>query len=145
MPTETLNSIMEIVRACADLQLCTFGLGQYPETRHVTNAMNRDATTLDLHFMTSNLSPKFMQLTQNPHCCLYYFNPANRHAVRLFGKIEFISDIDTKRSHWRDEYSQFGYSGADDKIFALLRFVPESYKFYIGDEMKTGNFTDTSN
>lgn len=138
MTNETLDSIMEIVRACEDLQLCTFGLGQHPETRHVTNAMNRNATTLNLHFMTSNRSPKFTQLTRNPNCCLYYFNPVNRHAVRLFGKIEFINDIDAKRRYWRDEYSKFGYNNASDKVFTLLRFVPESYKFYIGDEMKTG-------
>lgn len=138
MNNDTMRSILEIVHACDSLQLCTFGLGQYPETRHVMNGMNRAATDLTLHFLTGIGTPKYAQIQKNPNCCLYYFNDANRHAVRLFGQMEIIRDMDEKRAHWRDEYKKFGYSGADDKNFALLRFAPAEYKFYIGNEMKSG-------
>ncbi len=138
MEQDVLQSILDIVRACDSLQLCTFGLGEYPETRHVTNAMNRTTTDLALHFLTGTRTPKYAQIQKNPNCCLYYFNDANRHAVRLFGKIEIINDMNEKHAHWRDEYKKFGYSGPDDAGFALLKFIPMEYKFYIGDEIKNG-------
>ncbi len=138
MNNDVLKSVLEIVRSCDDLQLCTFGLGKYPETRHVMNGMNRDATDFNLHFLTNAHSPKHAQIVNNPNCCLYYFNPATRHAVRLFGKMEIINDTHEKEKHWRDEYSRFGYDGWQDPNFALLRFIPSEYKFYIGDNLKTG-------
>lgn len=138
MNNEIKQSILETIKACDSLQLCTFALDTYPETRHVMNAMNADVTELDLHFMTNNKSPKFKQLQKNPHCSLYYFNPANRHAVRLFGVMEFIDDKSEKVKYWNDAYKVYGYSGADDENYALLHFVAKEYKFYSGMELKTG-------
>lgn len=134
-----LNSVLNIVKSCDSLQLCTNGLNQYPETRHVTNAMNTNVNNLfELHFMTSNKSPKYAQLAANANCCLYYFNPDTRHAVRLFGQMEFVNSQSDKMAHWNDDYKKFGYSGFDDESFALMRFVPDSYKFYIGSELHAG-------
>ena len=59
MTNESLQSILNIVHACDDLQLATFALEIYPETRHVMNAMNKNVTDLNLHFMTHNNSPKY--------------------------------------------------------------------------------------
>ncbi len=138
MSSNVVKSILDIVRACPDVQFVTNGLGAYPETRHLMNALNADATDLNLYFITTVGTPKYEQLLENPHVCLYYFNPENRHAVRLFGVIEFVVDADVRRKFWRDEYKEFGYTGADDKKMVLMRFVPDEYKFYIGDELKTG-------
>lgn len=135
--SQTIQAIIDIIKSCDDIQLATFGLGEFPETRHLTNAMNRNITEIDLHFMTGVATPKYQQLIKNPHCCIYYFNPITRRAVRLFGTMEIVADAHARRSHWRDEYKSFGYSGADDKNFALLHFVPTEYKFYIGNEIQT--------
>ncbi|MDR0726564.1 MAG: pyridoxamine 5'-phosphate oxidase family protein [Rickettsiales bacterium] len=137
MTNETLQSILEIVKACDSLQLATISLDGYPETRHVMNGMNTDAIDLNLHFMTNKQSPKYQQLLKNPKVCLYYFNPGNRHAVRLFGEIEIINDTEQKNKYWKDDYKVYGYSGADDANYALLHFVPQEYKFYVGGELKT--------
>ena len=71
-------------------------------------------------------------------CCLYYFNANTRYAVRLFGEMRVIDELAEKEKYWRDSFRDFGYSGADDANLTLLEFVPKSYKFYVGDEMKTG-------
>lgn len=138
MNNNTINSILGIVKSCDDLQLCTFGLTGYPETRHLTNGMNKNANDLRLHFFTNVKSPKLQQLIKNPNCCLYYFNSDSRHAVRLFGQMETVADPAVRRTMWRDEYARFGYSGHDDANFILLRFIPDTYKFYVGPELKTG-------
>lgn len=89
---KTIKSIIDIIKSCDDLQLCTFGLNAYPETRTIMNGMNQCIESIDLHFLTMKSSPKFQQLENNNNCCLYYFNPTTRYAVRLFGKMENIED-----------------------------------------------------
>lgn len=137
MTPETLQSILDIVNACDAVQLATCG-NVYPETRHLSNAMNKYAQDLTLYFMTGTATPKAAQLKAHPKCCLYYFNEENRHAVRLFGEMEFVEDMATRLAHWDEDFSKFGYGGPSDPEFALLRFIPAEYKFYVGDEMKTG-------
>ena len=93
---------------------------------------------LVLHFLTGFDTPKFAQIRQNPKCCLYYFNPQTRHAVRLFGEIKAVADTDARKKYWRDDYKQLGYTGADDPEYILLEFTPRMYKFYDTTGMKTG-------
>lgn len=139
MTNEIKQIMIDIIKSCDSLQLCTFALDTYPETRHVMNAMNKDMTDLDLHFMTNNKSPKFQQLQKNPHCSLYYYNPETHLSLRLFGIIEFIDNQEEKTRYWRDDYKVYGYSDAEDKNYALLHFIPKEYKYYAGMELKTGN------
>ena len=138
METNDIQSIVDVVRSCNDTVLCTNRLDEYPEARTVMNALNANATNLELHFITNRDSPKMKQLNHNPKCSLYYFNPNARYAVRLFGEMRIIDSINEKQKYWRDSYSDFGYTGPNDPNLTLLQFIPKSYKFYVGNEMKTG-------
>lgn len=133
-----IQSVIDVVKSCDDVQLCTMRLDGYPETRHVMNAMNRQIDDLELHFITGRETPKFKQIRRSPRCCLYYFNPQTRYAVRLFGEIAEVTDLSAREKFWRDDYKKFGYAGPSDSNFVLLRITPTSYKFYVGDEMRTG-------
>lgn len=141
MTKDISDAILDIVHACDFVHLCTMA-GNYPETRQMTNAMNRHAKNLTLYFMTSRATPKAAQLLKNPNCCLYYFDDKTRHVVRLFGQMEFVSDTTLRRAMWHDDYKAFGYGGPEDENFVLLRFKPEKYKFYIGFDMKTGTISE---
>ncbi len=138
MNNDEIQSIIDIVKSCDDTILCTNRLDEYPEVRTVMNALNADVNNLELHFITDRDSPKMKQLHHNSKCCLYYFNPNTRYAVRLFGEMNVIDDMAEKQKYWRDNYQQFGYTGPNDTNLVLLQFAPVSYKFYVGDEMKTG-------
>ena len=132
-----IPALMAVVTACEDVILGTID-GDVPDVRHLTNAMNRAATDLNLFFMTGRDTPKYAQIMESPVCCLYYFNPQNRHVVRLYGQMRVVDDMAVRRAHWRDEYACFGYAGPDSSDFILLQFVPARYKFYVGAEMHTG-------
>lgn len=136
--TNEIQSIVDIVKSCDDVILATNRLDAFPEARTVMNALNTDVTDLNLHFITNGDSPKMAQLRHNAKCCLYYFNATTRYAVRLFGEMRTIDELAEKKKYWRDSFRDFGYSGADDTNLTLLEFVPKSYKFYVGNEMKTG-------
>lgn len=137
MNNSTISAILDVLTQCDDAIVATCA-GDFPDARHMTNALNRTATDLQLYFMTSRDTPKYKQLQENTHCALYYFNPANRHAVRLYGMMEFISDTDIRVKKWRPEFSKFGYGGPYDDAFVLMRFIPYSYKYYIGTDQKSG-------
>jgi len=78
-----------------------------------------------------------MQIAANPHVCLYYFNPENRHAVRLFGTMEVTQADAVRRKYWLDTWINFGYKEALDPKFSILVFTPKKYKFY-SPELKEG-------
>lgn len=135
--TAPTAEIMTIINACESVILATCDK-EYPDVRHMTNAMNRDATSPTLYFMTSRDTPKYVQLTHNPMCTLYYFDERTRHAVRLYGVMEFVHDMTVRTKYWHPDYNKFGYGGPDSPDFILMQFVPHSYKFYIGTEIKSG-------
>ncbi len=137
MQNDELNAILADVRACETVILATCG-ETYPDARHILNVLNANAVDFNLKFITTMNSPKHMQMAKNPWCALYYFNPENRHAVRLYGTMEFITAPAQRRAQWRDEFTAFGFTGADDPKFTLMRFIGDSYKFYIGNDMHTG-------
>lgn len=138
--TPDIKSIVEIIRACDAVHLATFGTNEYPDVRHITNAMNHGITDLsELYFLTGASTRKYAQLRANNHCALYYFDTTTRHAARLMGDMELISDVATIKKYWRDEFARFGYGAPDAGEFVLMRFRPKSYKFYVGSEMHSGN------
>ena len=135
--TNTLESIINIIKSCDSVVLSTVN-AQYTDARYITNMLNRNIRLLDLYFMTGSDTPKYDQLDLNPNCCLYYYNPETHYSVRLYGKMRFVDDTTLKNKYWMPEFKRFGYCGADDQRFIVMRFVPMEYKFYIGDEIKTG-------
>ena len=135
-----IESVFDVVKSCDATVLVSFGEDGYPDARDVTNIMNKNNRTTDLYFMTGRGTPKYKQLSQNPKCCLYYFNPSTRYSVRLYGEMHFITDKNIRQQHWSDDYRAYGYGGAGDSEFILMKFVPHAYKYYIGSEQKQGTF-----
>lgn len=137
MKNNETDAILSVVLECDAAILATCDV-KFPDVRHVSNIMNKKTKSLDLFFMTSSDSPKYEQLRHNSACALYYFDEKSRHAVRLYGNMEFVNDTALRKEHWRPEFSKFGYGGPENPDFILMRFVPHSYKYYIGLDMKTG-------
>ncbi|MCL2748966.1 MAG: pyridoxamine 5'-phosphate oxidase family protein [Alphaproteobacteria bacterium] len=132
MDNSTEQSVIDIIKSCEDVQFCTFGLGEYPETRSFVNIFNHEIDTLDdLYFFASKRWHTIEQILNNPHVCLYYFNPKTRMSIRLFGIVKLIEDQSIKQKLWRDEIKKFDYTGYEDPTFCLIHFAPKTYKYYI--------------
>ena len=100
-----IQSIVDIVKSCEDVILATNRLDEFSEARTVMNALNANATDLNLHFITNDDSPKMAQLRRNAKCCLYYFNANTRYAVRLFGEMRVIDNLDEKKKVLARQFS----------------------------------------
>jgi general stress protein 26 len=120
--------------------LCTVTPSGYPEARSVLNTLNSANESLILHFFTGNSSHKAEQLKKNKLCCLYYFNEADHVSMRLFGIVAPYSG-ENKAQFWRDDWKNFGYSGADDQNWLVGEFTPRSYKYYDRGKECTGEIS----
>ncbi|MCL2439002.1 MAG: pyridoxamine 5'-phosphate oxidase family protein [Alphaproteobacteria bacterium] len=131
------ESILEIIRGCATVELATNGEGGYPDVRTILNADNKDATDLNLHFLTFANSHKVAQIAANPRACLYYYNQTTHHVVRLYGIMSVITGAEARDRYWRNDWIHSGWKLEDPNII-VLAFEPKAYKFYIGNDEKTG-------
>ncbi|MDD2839688.1 MAG: pyridoxamine 5'-phosphate oxidase family protein [Rickettsiales bacterium] len=127
------ENIINIINSCDEVQFCTHGLNDYPETRFIANYLNKDIKEFPLHFITHHSSHKIEQITANQNVCLYYFNSKTRMAVTLFGAAKELKDHDTKDKFWKDEWKNYGFTGKDDKDYVVIEFIPKIYKFYTKD------------
>lgn len=139
--SEIKENIIKIINSCNEVQFCTNGLNDYPETRYVANFLNKDIENFPLHFITHHSSHKIEQITANSYTCLYYFNPETRMAITLFGFAKELADYDTKEKFWKDQWKNYGFKDKNDKDYVIIEFIPKIYKFYTkNSEEHTGIF-----
>ena len=62
-------------------------------------------------------------------------NEKTARDVRLFGKMETFSDLESRKNIWQDELKQFFPEGIDDPSFVVIVFSPEKIEFR---DMKKG-------
>ena len=139
--SEVKESAIKIINSCDEVQFCTNGLGNYPETRYVANFLNKDAKNFPLRFITHHSSHKIQQITANPNVCLYYFNSQTRMAITLFGLAKELKDSNSKEKFWREQWKNYGFANKEDKEYVIIEFAPKIYKFYTkNSEEHTGTF-----
>ncbi|HSQ97576.1 MAG TPA: pyridoxamine 5'-phosphate oxidase family protein [Rickettsiales bacterium] len=138
---EIKQNTIKIINSCDEVQFCTYGLNNYPETRFIANYLNKNVTDFPLHFITHHNSHKIQQITSNPRSCLYYFNPKTRMAITLFGTAKEFSDQNTKDKFWNDNWKQYGFKDKNDNEYTIIEFTPKIYKFYTNGSIEhTGEF-----
>lgn len=138
MTDQQKQSFMEIIRSCEDAILATNRPDGYPDSRTVINIFNREISGLDLYLFSSTKWNTPEQIRKDQRACLYYFNPATRMSLRLFGDAEIIDDMHQKQEKWLDGIRKFGVSGYDDPTYVLMRFAPKTFKYYVGPKKYEG-------
>ena len=137
---ECKKTILDVVKKQKMLTLCTIASSGYPEARSVLNSLNSANECLILHFFTGNNTHKAEQLKKNKQCCIYYFSAEDHVSMRLFGTVAPYTG-DNKAQFWRDDWKDFGYSGADDPNWLVGEFTPCSYKYYDRGKECTGEIS----
>lgn len=127
------KNIVEIVSACDMAFLSTINLENLPETRCMDNGFNKAIDeNLNIYFAYHTNSSKAEQVKRNCNGSLYYVLLDNMRNMTLFGKFEEVSDKSLKDSLWREELAQYYQHGKEDPQYAVLKFIPTSYKYYDG-------------
>ena len=76
---------------------------------------------------------------KDPRTCVYLFDKESFAGISLTGKIEVITDFETKKQMWYDALSDYS-KNPDDKNWCVLMFKPERYNIFIDGCTICGKF-----
>ena len=90
---------------------------------------------LKILFVAHKSSPKMEQIEKNSSVCIVSFNEETVRDIRLFGKIEVLFDMETKKYVWNDGLEPYFPGGINDPELTVLKFIPERLEYR---DMKAG-------
>jgi len=126
------------------VDLCTVGSDGAPDARAVFNLKRRTrAGSLPKAFAamgdgfstyigTNASSRKTAQALADPRCALYYADTRSFEGLTLYGRLEPVTDGETKAAIWKPGWETYYPGGIDGGDFQVFRFVPERGRYYKG-------------
>ena len=93
------------------------------------------------YFSTNTSSMRVGQYRQNPKASIYFYHKGliRYTGVMLIGKMEVLTDQETKNLIWRKGDTLFYKGGVTDPDYCVLRFTAESGRYYC--DLKTEQFS----
>jgi general stress protein 26 len=76
---------------------------------------------------------------KDPRSCIYLFDKESFSGISLTGKIEIITDSETKKQMWYDALGEF-FKSPDDEGWCVLMLKPERYNIFIDNRTIRGVF-----
>ncbi len=94
----------------------------------------------EFYFSTNTSSLRVKQFQDNPNASIYFYHKGliRYTGVMLVGKMEVLTDQDTKAMIWRRGDTMFYKKGVTDPDYCVLKFTAESGRYYC--DLKTENF-----
>jgi general stress protein 26 len=136
----SVNHFMQDAKRETFVFLATFGTDGYPDVRVLLVAANDGVDAI--WFATDAGCGKIAQLQKNPKAAIYgYDGETMASEFRLFGTVELLSDADSRRKVWRDDFIEHWPDGVDSPDMIVLRFNTDSglYSNY-AEVMEIGKF-----
>jgi general stress protein 26 len=84
---------------------------------------------LKIWFVAHKSSPKITQINKNSKVCIVSFNEDTFRDIRLFGTIEVLTDMETKKCVWNDGLEPYFPGGINDPELTVLKFIPERLEY----------------
>ena len=93
------------------------------------------------YFSTNTSSMRVQQYRENPNACVYFYRKGliRYTGVMLKGKMEVLTDRETKEMIWRRGDTVFYKGGVTDPDYCVLKFTAESGRYY--RDLKTESFS----
>ena len=94
----------------------------------------------ELYFSTNTSSLRVKQFQNNPNASIYFYHKGliKYTGVMLLGKMEVLTDQETKNMIWRKGDTMFYKKGVTDPDYCVLKFTVETGRYYC--DLKTENF-----
>lgn len=119
--------------------ICSVDENGYPNVK----AMLRPRKIMGLkefYFSTNTSSLRVKQFQNNPNASIYFYHKGliKYTGVMLVGKMEVLTDQNTKDMTWRKGDTIFYKKGVTDPDYCVLKFTAESGRYYC--DLKTEGF-----
>ncbi len=94
----------------------------------------------EFYFSTNISSMRVAQYKKNPNASIYFYRKGliKYIGVMLKGKMEVLTDQETKNMIWRRGDTMFYKKGVTDPDYCVLKFTTSSGRYYC--DLKTENF-----
>ena len=94
----------------------------------------------EFYFSTNTSSLRVKQFLNNPNASIYFYRKGliKYTGVMLVGKMEVLTDQDTKNMIWRKGDTMFYKKGVTDPDYCVLKFTAQSGRYYC--DLKTEKF-----
>lgn len=120
--------------------LCSVDEAGFPNVKAMLKPRKTDGLR-QFYFSTNTSSMRVRQYRQNPKASIYFYHKGliRYTGVMLIGKMEVLTDQETKNLIWRRGDTLFYKGGVTDPDYCVLRFTAESGRYYC--DLKTESFS----
>jgi general stress protein 26 len=92
----------------------------------------------EFYFSTNTSSLRMKQFLKNSNASIYCKGLIKYTGVMLVGKMEVLTDLETKNMIWRKGDTMFYKKGVTDMDYCVLKFIAQSGRYYC--DLKTESF-----
>ena len=119
--------------------ICSIDNDGYPCVKAMLKPRKRNGLK-EFYFSTNTSSMRVKQYLKNPNASIYFYHKGliKYIGVMLKGKMEVLTDQETKNMIWKKGDTIFYKKGVTDPDYCALKFTATSGRFYC--DLKTENF-----
>ena len=119
--------------------ICSIDSENYPNIKAMLKPRKRNGLK-EFYFSTNTSSMRVKQYLKNPNASVYFYHKGliKYVGVMLKGKMEVLTDQETKNMIWRKGDTIFYKKGVTDPDYCVLKFTSKSGRYY--HDLKTENF-----
>ena len=134
-----LNKMKKFINKQKVSFICSIDEENYPNVK----AMLKPRKIIGLkefYFSTNTSSIRVNHYKNNPNASIYFYHKGliKYVGVMLKGKIEVLTDQETKNIFWKNGDTIFYKKGRTDPDYCILKFTAKSGRYYC--DLKTENF-----
>lgn len=119
--------------------ICSIDEENYPNVKAMLKPGKRIGLK-EFYFLTNTSSMRVKQYQNNPNACIYFYHKGliKYVGVMLKGKMEVLTDQETKNALWKKGDTIFYKKGVTDPDYCVLKFTAISGRDYC--DLKTESF-----
>lgn len=136
-PEEAERAALKLLEKTCPLMVGTIGKDGGPNVRYLVVGAFDGLETV--WFSTSAGSEKVAEIKADPRAVLYGSHPETMSEFRLFGTVELLTDMESRKRVWKEEYKQYWPDGIESPDIMVLKFSTRR-GCYNGSDGKSGTF-----
>ena len=119
--------------------ICSVDENNYPNMKAMLKPRKRVGLK-EFYFSTNTSSMRVKQFSNNPNASIYFYHKGlvKYTGVMLVGKMEVLTDQESKNMIWRKGDTIFYKGGVTDPDYCVLKFTTQSGRYYC--DLKTEDF-----
>ena len=134
-----LNKIEKFIDKQKVSFICSIDKENYPNVKAMLKPRKRIGLK-EFYFSTNTSSMRVKQYKDNPNASIYFYHKGliKYMGVMLIGKMEVLTDQETKNMIWKKRDTIFYKQGVTDPDYCVLKFTATSGRYYC--DLRTKSF-----